>query len=1220
MSDDSIKLSWNDVSGVELPAGAYIVAEGGEKYRLLDPYTPEQKSEDEWKYEPKFESRTSAWSRVPLFFYTYDNNGNIISREPDWNLTDNAQNFGNYIAKAISTETGEEWTAIVAHDLSGYKTISFQSTDIVSALNQIVNDFETEWLADKTTNTLYIGKAMFDYSDDIPVLNVGANIKVPSVTDSKEGYYNRFYVFGSTRNITQEYHGANVNNLINKRLTLDPVKYPGGYIDTRKSQSEPIMSKILTFDSIYPKSNLIVTEARPRLMYTIKEGTTDEKIIIGTDENGQPIYDQYTIWYVQLATKDENGKITPFRLANKEIYTEKNPNGVLISGKVLSIHFSSGALNSREFEVNYHDEAKELHNSDGVDFNVKVGDFEIYKTTDNNFVIPAMTGVVPNVDDTAILFNLRMPSEYIAGAYLELEEAAKKEIADIYTADRNNYEFASNPVAFANDETLLNLRVGQRVIYKSGDYQYETRILSITRKLDLPFEQTIKVGNDRIKGNTETLREDVANANKDINLIAAFNQLTQQTINNYSRAMASMTEGFERISRMWYFDSKYPGAIFSDFTAVTKGDLVTHYAGEPVDIPTYITSESLEARLKELNVGVGGLDMEALESYLTENSYATQDWVKSQGFLTGVLGNWVDKAGDTMSGALTINTSETPLILNSNQAIGSFTRYNINGSDKATSGYYNGLAYISNEVCYARIGVNDSGTPMYWTDYTGANTHVLWHAGNMGSGSGLNADLLDGYHESSFFKNLTFFDNANDIFNNGVYRTGNGIINCPNAYAGNQLLHFNWDINAANQLWLAFDRDEMWFRRKAANSWHSWKKVLLLNWLNSISGINEIDMTGGIVSGGRTDGCYMGAASDGLGANYKGGLFYSYGSNPLYFYVDNIERMKISSGGVIDINYSTSTSGIELTRSNNSANAECSIAFNTYGKRYVHGVWDSAGDGDVGYHIWHHTLGNIFNITYGGNVGIKTINPQFALDVVGSIRNSDWFYSSGNNGWYNHKFDGGIWMDDPTWVKTYKKPLFSGEVFYNGPGTFGVGLKCYHHDHTSVEVQGGNYTMGLGCHSNGHWYWWRGTNGTDSANKSYVMDYDGSQWQFAGTIVASGNLTALSDSRVKEHITDLTWRGRLQPKRYWKDNRWQIGFIAQEVDPIVSEAVFKNDLWSLDYGGLVAYAILQGNMNSDSIKTQERELSEVRSELREVKKEVRALRIENQKLRKLLSA
>ena len=839
MTDDSIKLSWNDVVGDELPAGVYIVTDNGERYRLLDPYTPEQKSEGEWRYEPKFESRTSAWSRVPLFFYTYDINGNIISREPDWNLTDNAQNFATYIAKAISTETGETWTAIVASDLIGYQTISFQSTDIRSALNLIASSFETEWLADKNTNTLYLGKAMFDNADEVPMLEVGTNIKVPSVTDSKEGYYNRFYVFGSTRNITQEYQGANVNNLVNKRLTLDPAVYPDGYIDIRKSTSEPVSSKILTFDDIYPKSNLIVTEARPRLMYTLKDGTTD-KVQIGTDADGNPVYDQYVIWYIQLATKDENGVITPFRLANKETYSDDNPNGVLIAGKALSIHFSSGALNSREFEVDYHDVAKTETTGDGVQFQVKEGDFEIIYIKDNNFIVPAMTGVVPNVNDDAILFNLRMPSEYIAGAYLELKAAAEHEIAELYEADRNNYEFASNKVAFADNDTLLNLRVGQKVIYKNGDYSYETRILSITKKLDHPFEQTIKVGNDRIKGNTETLREDVANANKDINLIAAFNQLTQSTINNYNRAIANMTEGFERINRMWQFDPKHPGVIITDFTAVARGNVVALSKGDEVLAPSYATVEMLgqyatktelqealaglgtggidttelqqyltehhyitssqlpdlskyalkteipsladyynktavDAMLTTLNssiasvesalgdkldtvtfdemfewvtvgsqrfirakatlVSVGnlvalykgddvpsssvGLDLAALESYLTDNEYVTKDWVLNQGFLTGVTG-FLPLTGGTLKNG----NSEYPLIIDTNSPTEVGLRFCMSASPKAWFGYHptwgtNIYNYASNKY----LGIKDDGTPHY-------QGNTLLHAAN----------------------------------------------------------------------------------------------------------------------------------------------------------------------------------------------------------------------------------------------------------------------------------------------------------------------------------------------------------------------------------------------------------------------------------------------------------------------------------------------------------
>lgn len=568
MAHDYMELSWESTENTALPVGAYITV-GTEKYRLLEPYSPEQKDELQYSYRPKFQSRTSAWAKVPLFFYTYSKDGTAIEgREPDWTYTDTALRLMQYMAKAIYEETGELWSVEVASDLAGVKTLSFASTDILSGLGQIADAFETEWHADKTTNILRLGRIMLD-SGYVPTLEVGVNIKAPSVTKNKEGYYNRFYVFGSTRNITQDYKGADVNNLVNKRLTLDPAVYPEGCIDRRKSPAEPAMTKILTFDGIYPKSSLVVVEARPRLMYVTKDGTS-EKIQIGTDADGNPIYDQYSIWYVQLGIKNADGSVKPFRLANKETYSKDNPDGVLIPGKALSIHFNGGLLAEREFEVDYKEKSKTETNSDGAPFDVKEGDFEILYIKEGDFIIPSMTGAVPMEGDKAVLFNLRMPDEYISGAYKELEGEAEKAIAE-YESDRDNYQFSSNHIAFKDDEALQNLRVGQKVIYVNGGYSYETRIINIEKKLDFPWEQTITIGNERIKGDRQTLREDVANANKDINIIASFNSLTQATINGYDRAIQNMLDGFSRISRIWQFDPNRENTIFTSFDVYSLG-------------------------------------------------------------------------------------------------------------------------------------------------------------------------------------------------------------------------------------------------------------------------------------------------------------------------------------------------------------------------------------------------------------------------------------------------------------------------------------------------------------------------------------------------------------------------------------------------------------------------------------------------------------------------
>ena len=607
MADDHVTLSWNDIQCDTLPAGTYIVL-GGERYTLLEPYSPEQRSEAEWKYSPQFESRTAIWTKKPFFLYATDDDGTVTSREPDFSFTGSAADFARLVIKAVLHETGESWTAEVDSELDGHKSLTFSATDIAGALSQIADTFGTEWLAEKTSNILYLGKAMLPTNDseEPPTLEVGVNIGVPSVHLARESYYNRFFVYGSTRNITKNYNGASINNTINKRLTLDPDKFPEGYIDSRTNESEPVLPTILTFNDIYPRSNLAVKEARPRAMYTMEDGSAD-RVQIGTDAEGHPIYDQYAIWYVQFESVSADGSREDFRLPNTDIYSKDNPDGVLISGKYISVHFGSGALAGREFELRYHTKAQTLTNSDGVPFLVKEGDFEIVYTKDNNLVIPSMVGAIPAQGDKAVLFNIRMPHQYVAGAYTELEQAALKAITEL-RSDNNNYECTSDPVAFHNSPILKNLNLGQTVLYKNGEHCVTTRIIAITRKLDIPSEQTITLGNKPIKGSKQTLREEVTNANRDISLMASFNALTQATINNYNHAQRAMLEGFERISKMWQLDEE--GRIYTPYAAYSLKDVAAFGPSE------------------DIGGDGGGLSEEALGAYLVREGYATQVWVR----------------------------------------------------------------------------------------------------------------------------------------------------------------------------------------------------------------------------------------------------------------------------------------------------------------------------------------------------------------------------------------------------------------------------------------------------------------------------------------------------------------------------------------------------------------------------------------------------------------
>ncbi len=170
------------------------------------------------------------------------------------------------------------------------------------------------------------------------------------------------------------------------------------------------------------------------------------------------------------------------------------------------------------------------------------------------------------------------------------------------------------------------------------------------------------------------------------------------------------------------------------------------------------------------------------------------------------------------------------------------------------------------------------------------------------------------------------------------------------------------------------------------------------------------------------------------------------------------------------------------------------------------GIYFSAqSDGSLSIraHSGYSYAKTIGTISYGGNFGIGTTSPQWPIDVHGGVRCDDWFRTTGNGGWYSQTHGGGMYMRNSTWVEAYNKPVKIAHRTAIGCSGFGVGLQLRDDNHTAVEVCGGNTTMGMGCHKDGRWYWWRGT--TDPAatsDKKYVMNFDGTVFNFGDRDIA----------------------------------------------------------------------------------------------------------------------
>jgi hypothetical protein len=225
-------------------------------------------------------------------------------------------------------------------------------------------------------------------------------------------------------------------------------------------------------------------------------------------------------------------------------------------------------------------------------------------------------------------------------------------------------------------------------------------------------------------------------------------------------------------------------------------------------------------------------------------------------------------------------------------------------------------------------------------------------------------------------------------------------------------------------------------------------------------------------------------------------------------------------------------------------------------------VWTTARTFYIQDHDSSYTGAGV-NVNGGSNVYLK---------LPSTILCSDWFRSTGDSGWYHQNYGGGIYMQDSSWVR-----VFGGKRFYveNGDNTdFSTA--------TAISTNGGIYA---------------GKNITSSAN-----------------IIATGAITAKassSDIRLKTDIQDYDAMGIIRKfrsvKYHWNNlakrnseifnhKKWNYGLIAQDLlsggySQWVSD-IFK-DYYTIDYERLIP-VVWKG-------------LQEVDDEVTRLKKRVREL-------------
>lgn len=563
---DYISLSFSAAEKVILPFGAYInytykidkVREVTRKFLLLESYEPTQSDECSWKYTPQFQHPKMILSKTPFFIYTR-NSQNVEVKQNVWSFVGTTSVLSGKIADFLNKDLmfGEcGWKVIFSNVTANTVNVSFSDNDFISALTAITNAIgdNCEWHIDYDDEIIYIGKVLVGA---IPVvLEVGKNVGVPNITNSKEGYYNAFSIFGGTRNITQvNSKGENVSSgdirlqldegngtilIDGKERSYSIDKY--STLDLRADKTkEPLFTKVLDFSQIYPSLNTYVYNVRGRVKYVLDDN--NKKIPISYNADGSvKEYKTFTVWYMKLAYPT-TGKVEGKTIINTTVddgvthywYDFEVTDNLLIKGKNIGCsfeaNFNTGALSTPlagrgtngdyvGFELTYHKEASSSHTSDDVskdNFSVLAGDYEIIYQEDNEVIIPTNKEemLIPRGErlpslkcNITVLYNIAMADTiYYEDAQNRLLEKAKEEIVQLLS-DLNNYEVKSYSDVFLEDNPQL--QIGQSITYKDGHgYELATRVLKLSTNIDYDFIQSITIGNQVIKGTITQLKEDV---------------------------------------------------------------------------------------------------------------------------------------------------------------------------------------------------------------------------------------------------------------------------------------------------------------------------------------------------------------------------------------------------------------------------------------------------------------------------------------------------------------------------------------------------------------------------------------------------------------------------------------------------------------------------------------------------------------------------------------
>ena len=550
MGDYYIELPFAWDTLINFPRGSYIVYKN-RKFEIMSNVRPEfDNNTGGYKYTLQFQAQQNHMKRFVCFWLGGQN------PEAVFHNTTDLSSFGALIVanmnKSLGTESWQLGTVAVENPEAA-KLVSFNGDRCWDALNTIAETFEVEWWTEENGGvvTLNFGKLELGTPEIFKRGDVVESIPAKKGDDSSYG--TRFYVFGSTRNLTSDYgqaeQGGTTNHVSEIRLRL-----PNGqeYIDAIPDlPGRDIVEQVVFFDDIYPKNTETVSSVE----------TIDREIIEGQTDKA----------YVMVCPD------TPFVPSD------------VIEGETIGAHFTSGDLMGWDFELALIDD--DGNNIDPATWKPEDGfnkKFEIIAQVETS---GESQQIIPNENlrprgkdddrgpDTFVLTGVKLPQQRIEEAEEELL-AAGISYAAKHSNDTDVYDCDTNPVYCQNNDK--NYEAGQAVLLvgpQFGENGRLSRIQGYQKKLYNEYIATYTVGDNTpysrigsiesdVKATLYSQRIGVTGSGASIYLITRYDGTSPTDANAYSARRA-----------MWEFANKQTADTFKGRMTFNAGAQFGDFAG-----------------------------------------------------------------------------------------------------------------------------------------------------------------------------------------------------------------------------------------------------------------------------------------------------------------------------------------------------------------------------------------------------------------------------------------------------------------------------------------------------------------------------------------------------------------------------------------------------------------------------------------------------------------